>query len=356
MRDKERLLSFEEKTCFIFAHSALKEGWDNPNVFQICTLNQTVSEIKKRQEIGRGLRLAVNQDGERVFDDDVNILSVIANESYQSYASRLQSEYVEAGQTPPPRPTNAARIKVQRNDQIFQETRAFRDFWAKLQRHTTYRIHVDTPALVKACVERISNRPNPQAVIVVEKGKFIVTQYTLEPDFGRPRVLQGQALPPRTPSATRIPTHIPLRSVPTWPRTCGMTVCVASRSSEIVEDGDNSHILFGNNQSLYSIRSDRLPERARPETERARPAGTSRQLPDLQPDRPGGQETGLTRPTLNEIFRRHQRPQEEGHLRQPGRFRQPVHQRDQQCPGRPHRRAHPVRGHPSAHRVGLRPG
>ena len=152
MRDKERLLSFEEKTCFIFAHSALKEGWDNPNVFQICTLNQTVSEIKKRQEIGRGLRLAVNQTGERVADDDINILSVIANESYQSYASRLQTEYVEAGQTPPPKPTNAARIKVQRNDRIFKETQAFRDFWAKLQRHTSYRIHVDTPALVKACV------------------------------------------------------------------------------------------------------------------------------------------------------------------------------------------------------------
>jgi type III restriction enzyme len=113
MRDTERLLSFEEKTRFIFAHSALKEGWDNPNVFQICTLNQTVSEIKKRQEIGRGLRLAVDQAGERIPDDDVNILSVIANTSYQFYASRLQSEYVEAGQTPPPRPTNAARTRVQ---------------------------------------------------------------------------------------------------------------------------------------------------------------------------------------------------------------------------------------------------
>ena len=63
MRDKERLLSFEEPTCFIFSHSALREGWDSPNVFQICTLNQTASEMKKRQEIGRGVRLAVDQGG-----------------------------------------------------------------------------------------------------------------------------------------------------------------------------------------------------------------------------------------------------------------------------------------------------
>ena len=64
MKDKERLLSFDEPTCFIFSHSALREGWDSPNVFQICTLNQTASEMKKRQEIGRGVRLAVNSGWE----------------------------------------------------------------------------------------------------------------------------------------------------------------------------------------------------------------------------------------------------------------------------------------------------
>ena len=66
MKEKERLLSFEEPVSFLFSHSALREGWDNPNVFQICTLNQTTSELKKRQEIGRGLRLVVNQDGQRL--------------------------------------------------------------------------------------------------------------------------------------------------------------------------------------------------------------------------------------------------------------------------------------------------
>jgi type III restriction enzyme len=80
---------------FIFSHSALKEGWDNPNVFQICTLNETKSEVKKRQEIGRGLRLSVNQDGERVFGFDVNTLTVMANESYEDFASSLQKEFEE---------------------------------------------------------------------------------------------------------------------------------------------------------------------------------------------------------------------------------------------------------------------
>ncbi|WP_129597599.1 type III restriction-modification system endonuclease [Anaerophilus nitritogenes] len=95
MKDKEKLLSFDTKLKFIFSHSALKEGWDNPNVFQICTLNETKSESKKRQEIGRGLRLAVNQDGERVYGFNVNTLTIMANESYEDFARKLQNEYEE---------------------------------------------------------------------------------------------------------------------------------------------------------------------------------------------------------------------------------------------------------------------
>lgn len=93
MREKEKLLSFDTKLRFIFSHSALREGWDNPNVFQICTLNETRSEVKKRQEIGRGLRLCVNQDGERQYGYPVNTLTVMANESYDEFASKLQKEY-----------------------------------------------------------------------------------------------------------------------------------------------------------------------------------------------------------------------------------------------------------------------
>jgi type III restriction enzyme len=93
MKNKEQLLSLDEPLRFIFSHSALREGWDNPNVFQICTLNETRSATKKRQEIGRGLRLPVNQNGERVFDENINKLTVVANESYDQFARTLQKEY-----------------------------------------------------------------------------------------------------------------------------------------------------------------------------------------------------------------------------------------------------------------------
>jgi len=93
MKDKEKLLSFESNLRFIFSHSALREGWDNPNVFQICTLKEAgASEIKRRQEIGRGLRLCVNQDGERLYGHDVNTLTVMATESYKDFTENLQKE------------------------------------------------------------------------------------------------------------------------------------------------------------------------------------------------------------------------------------------------------------------------
>src|SRR5262249_12090946 len=83
MRDKERLLDLATPLKFIFSHSALREGWDNPNVFQICTLRDIQTERERRQTIGRGLRLCVNQQGERIRGFDVNTLTVIANESYE---------------------------------------------------------------------------------------------------------------------------------------------------------------------------------------------------------------------------------------------------------------------------------
>ncbi|MBU3172490.1 type III restriction-modification system endonuclease [Clostridium estertheticum] len=102
MKDKERLLDQKEPVRFIFSHSALREGWDNPNVFQICTLKQSGSDVRKRQEVGRGLRLCVNNNGERMDSNvlggdvhNVNVLTIIANESYDSFAKRLQLEMAE---------------------------------------------------------------------------------------------------------------------------------------------------------------------------------------------------------------------------------------------------------------------
>ena len=103
LKNKERLLSFEEPTRFIFSHSALREGWDNPNIFQICTLRHSNSEVNKRQEVGRGLRLCVDKDGNRMDYDalgenvhDINKLTVIANESYSSFVNDLQNKTRES--------------------------------------------------------------------------------------------------------------------------------------------------------------------------------------------------------------------------------------------------------------------
>ncbi len=95
MRDKEKLLGFETPLKFIFSHSALREGWDNPNVFQICALREIRTERDRRQTIGRGLRLCVNQDGERVRGFDVNTLTVVAREAYEDFAAGLQQEIEE---------------------------------------------------------------------------------------------------------------------------------------------------------------------------------------------------------------------------------------------------------------------
>jgi len=97
MKDKEKLLSFDTPLRFIFSHSALAEGWDNPNVFQICTLVETNSDLKRRQKIGRGLRICVNQQGKRVMDPNLNRLTVVVNESYKTFCKELQRDYEKEG-------------------------------------------------------------------------------------------------------------------------------------------------------------------------------------------------------------------------------------------------------------------
>ncbi|MEP2670422.1 MAG: DEAD/DEAH box helicase family protein [Cyclobacteriaceae bacterium] len=174
MKDKEKLLSFDEKVSFVFAHSALKEGWDNPNVFQICTLNTAASERRKRQEIGRGLRIAVNQEGVRVMDEGVNVLTVVANESYESYCEQLQSDYVASGDIAPPNPSNARKVAANRNPAIFG-SKDFKKFWNKLCTKTEYKIEINDEALIKECISRLNIAKYPEPIISVVKGDFVMT-------------------------------------------------------------------------------------------------------------------------------------------------------------------------------------
>ena len=165
---KEMLLSFDSPLSslrFIFSHSALKEGWDNPNVFQICTLNETRSPIKKRQEIGRGLRLAVNQNGERVRDESVNVLTVIPNESYESFAANLQQEYEdECGiKFAASNIKDGRKRKTQTFRKNFPLDPEFQAIWQKLDRKPRYRVQYDTAELVKQAADAVFRLPEIHA-------------------------------------------------------------------------------------------------------------------------------------------------------------------------------------------------
>lgn len=157
MKDKERLLSFDEPTCFIFSHSALREGWDSPNVFQICTLNQTTSEMKKRQEIGRGVRLAVNQTGDRIFDEKVNVLTVVANESYASYVESLQAEMIEAyGEHGlAPKPVDKRKRRDAKLRKAYIATPEFEVLWDQIKHKTRYAVSIDTKLLIDDVLEEL---------------------------------------------------------------------------------------------------------------------------------------------------------------------------------------------------------
>ncbi len=203
MKDKERLLSFDEPVAFIFSHSALREGWDNPNVFQICTLNQTISEMKKRQEVGRGVRLAVNQAGERIHDERVSILTVVANESYERYVRQLQSEIafeyreeIEAryGKSLadlsaeeraaieteygsgilPPLPADARKRGVARLNKARQLDEDFKALWEKIKHKTHYAVKVDTDRLIREVAEVLERMEIEPPRITVTKARVEV--------------------------------------------------------------------------------------------------------------------------------------------------------------------------------------
>lgn len=160
MKKKEELLDLNTPLRFLFSHSALREGWDNPNVFQICTLNETKSEIKKRQEIGRGLRLAVDQTGKRTYDQNINRLTVIANESYDDFAKALQKEIEEdCGVAFTGRIKNKQTRTAIKYRKGFEADPKFLEIWGKLKKKTTYRVDYKTDYLITLTAKAIRDLP-----------------------------------------------------------------------------------------------------------------------------------------------------------------------------------------------------
>lgn len=182
LRQKEELLSLGNPVQFIFSHSALGVGWDNPNVFNIATMSASYSEIKKRQEIGRGLRICVNQQGERVYDrvdatadERINQLTVIPNETYETFVRQYQEEIKEvygtaaagAGMTHSDKGKSKNKVEFKRNrSQAVDE--ALRRFWDALARKTEYTVAFNEGELVRQAVEQVKQIKIAQMIIAAE--------------------------------------------------------------------------------------------------------------------------------------------------------------------------------------------
>lgn len=164
MKDKEKLLGLDNSLRFIFSHSALREGWDNPNVFQICTLNESKSDIKKRQEIGRGLRLAVDQSGKRTYDPNINRLTVVANESYDDFAKALQKEIEDdCGVEFKGRIKNKRERTAIKYRKGFEADPHFLEIWERIKAKTTYRVNYDTSELITLAAKAVRDLPEIKA-------------------------------------------------------------------------------------------------------------------------------------------------------------------------------------------------
>ena len=200
LKGKEELLTLSNPVQFVFSHSALGVGWDNPNVFNIATLNATYSEIKKRQEIGRGLRICVNQDGQRVYDDPnvdeserINQLTVIPNETYETFVTQYQEEIKSvygipnagAGMTHTHKGIPADEVTFKRNPSS-EIDKAFRKYWTALSKKTEYTMAFDEDNLIKESVERINQIMIPD--FIIEASSFLINTITEE---GKNDTFQG---------------------------------------------------------------------------------------------------------------------------------------------------------------------
>lgn len=182
MQEKETLLDIKTPLRFIFSHSALREGWDNPNVFQICTLNETKSEIKKRQEIGRGLRLSVNQEGQRIFDRNINRLTVVANESYDEFAKALQKEIEQdCGVDFKGRIKDKGKKQKVNLRKGFEADPKFLQIWDKIKFHTKYSVNYNTDELITFAAKAVKEMPETKKPSIrSNKNRVVITSEGVE--------------------------------------------------------------------------------------------------------------------------------------------------------------------------------
>lgn len=200
LKGKEELLTLSNPVQFVFSHSALGVGWDNPNVFNIATLNNSYSETKKRQEIGRGLRICVNQKGQRVYDaidvDDserINQLTVIPNETYETFVTQYQEEIKSvygttnagAGMTHNHKGIQTDEVKFKRNTNENID-KAFRKYWSALAKKTEYTVNFDEERLIESAVEEINKITIPD--FVIEASSFLIDSINEE---GKQDTFQG---------------------------------------------------------------------------------------------------------------------------------------------------------------------
>ena len=210
LKDKKELLTYGDSVAnrieFIFSHSALGVGWDNPNIFNIATLSNSYSEIKKRQEIGRGLRICVNNEGHRVYDklnlpagqagvaDDerINQLTVIPNETYETFVTQYQEEIKEvygtskagAGMTHTHKgkPQNEVHFKRNKNEEL---NKAFKRFWAALAKKTNYTVSFNEEVLIERSKEALSNINIADCEAEVSSRSIgTITEDGIEDEFG----------------------------------------------------------------------------------------------------------------------------------------------------------------------------
>lgn len=205
---KELILDKANPRAFIFSHSALREGWDNPNVFQIGFLRHTRSETERRQQIGRGLRLPVDQSGTRIMDPSINRLTLVVDESFAEFRKGLNTEYIAAGGKPGAEPDVEdadSEVVIRRRPALFQSPE-FAELWNRIRYKAVYRVSVDAPTLVAAVaasehlealkfIKRRANIVQSAELVYDDKGLVVTDDASVSEGAGERIILVGQRLP-----------------------------------------------------------------------------------------------------------------------------------------------------------------